>query len=187
MDRRPRRHLRLCVWFPHRGQRCRQRLRFFRLRQVDHPQASRHNCGFCEFGEAVLLGASVTSTVRGKLFDTDLYENEPEVLMFGMFTSLFSANVWLFIATYFGMPVSTTHDVVGCILGFALASKGFSAIHWDVVVKIFISWFASPLVAGTIAAIFIFFSLVKKFVMRAENPYERAYYTFPLVLTLGIG
>jgi phosphate/sulfate permease len=142
---------------------------------------------FCEFGGAVLLGASVTSTVRGKLFDTDLYENEPEVLMFGMFTALFSANVWLFVATFYGMPVSTTHDVVGCILGFALASKGFSAIHWDVVVKIFISWFASPLVAGTIAAIFIFFSLVKKFVMRAENPYERAYYTFPLVLTIGIG
>lgn len=140
---------------------------------------------FCEFGGAVLLGASVTSTVRGKLFDTDLYENEPKVLMFGMFTALFSANVWLFVATFYGMPVSTTHDVVGCILGFALASKGFSAIHWDVVVKIFISWFASPLVAGTIAA--IFFSLVKKFVMRAENPYERAYYTFPLVLTLGIG
>ena len=110
---------------------------------------------------------------------------EPEVLMFGMFISLFSANVWLFIATYFGMPVSTTHDIVGCILGFALAAKGFSAIHWDVVVKIMISWFASPLCAGTIAA--IFFSLVKKFVMRAEKPYERAYYTFPIVLTIGVG
>jgi len=140
---------------------------------------------FCEFGGAVALGAAVTSTVRSKLFDVDLFEQEPEVLMFGMFISLFSANIWLFIATYFGMPVSTTHDIVGCILGFALAAKGFSAIHWDVVVKIMISWFASPLCAGTIAA--IFFSLVKKFVMRAEKPYERAYYTFPIVLTIGVG
>ena len=140
---------------------------------------------FCEFGGAVLLGAAVTSTVRSKLFDVDLFTQEPEVLMFGMFISLFSANIWLFIATYFGMPVSTTHDIVGCILGFALAAKGFSAIHWDVVVKIMISWFASPLCAGTIAA--IFFSLVKKFVMRAEKPYERAYYTFPIVLTIGVG
>jgi len=49
---------------------------------------------FCEFGGAYLLGASVTSTVRSKIFDVDLYEDIPEVLMFGMFTSLFSANVW---------------------------------------------------------------------------------------------
>jgi len=139
----------------------------------------------CEFGGAYLLGASVTNTVRSKVFDVDLYTQEPEVLMFGMFTSLFSANVWLFLATYFGMPVSTTHDVVGCILGFTIAAKGWSSVNWDVVVKIIISWFASPLVAGTIAA--IFFGSVKHFVMRSEKPYERAYYTFPIVLTIGIG
>lgn len=139
----------------------------------------------CEFAGAYFLGASVTSTVRSKVFDVSLYEQEPEVLMFGMFTSLFSANVWLFIATYFGMPVSTTHDVVGCIMGFSIAAKGFSSIAWDVVIKIFISWFASPLCAGAIAA--TFFSLVKYFVMRSNNPFERAYYTFPIVLTIGIG
>ena len=139
----------------------------------------------CEFGGAVLLGASVTSTVRSKIFDVELYEQEPEVLMFGMFTSLFSASVWLFIATYFGMPVSTTHDIVGCILGFTIAAKGFSSVKWDVVVKIFISWIASPLCAGIIAA--SFFSCVKYLVMRAEKPFERAYYVFPVVLTIGIG
>ena len=140
---------------------------------------------FCEFGGAVLLGASVTSTVRSKIFDVDLFENEPEVLMFGMFSALFSANVWLFIATYFGMPVSTTHDVVGCIMGFSIAAKGFSSVNWNVAVKIFISWFASPLVAGTVAA--IFFGSVRRFVMKAENPFKRAYYTFPIVLTISIG
>jgi phosphate/sulfate permease len=139
----------------------------------------------CEFAGAYFLGASVTSTVRSKIFDVSLYEQEPEVLMFGMFTSLFSANVWLFIATYFGMPVSTTHDIVGCIMGFSIAAKGFSSIEWDVVIKIFISWFASPLCAGAIAA--TFFLLVKYSVMRSSNPFERAYYTFPIVLTIGIG
>ena len=139
----------------------------------------------CEFGGAVLLGASVTSTVRSKIFDVSLYEQEPEVLMFGMFTSLFSASVWLFIATYFGMPVSTTHDIVGCILGFTIAAKGFSSVKWDVVVKIIISWIVSPLSAGIIAA--TFFSCVKYLVMRAEKPFERAYYVFPVVLTIGIG
>ena len=139
----------------------------------------------CEFCGAFFLGAAVTSTVRSKIFDVDLYENEPEVLMFGMFTSLFSANIWLFIATYFGMPVSTTHDVVGCIMGFTIAAKGFSSVNWNVAVKIFISWFVSPLVAGTVAG--IFFWLVKRFVMKAEDPFQRAYYTFPIVLTIGIG
>jgi phosphate/sulfate permease len=139
----------------------------------------------CEFGGAFLLGAAVTNTVRSKIFDVDLFTQEPEVLMFGMFISLFSANVWLFVATYFGMPVSTTHDVVGCILGFALAAKGFSAINWETVAMIFASWFVSPVASGTVAA--IFFGCVKQFVMRAEKPYERAYYTFPIVLTIGIG
>jgi sodium-dependent phosphate transporter len=139
----------------------------------------------CEFGGAFFLGASVTSTVRSKIFDVELFEDEPEVIMFGMFTSLFTANIWLFVATYFGFPVSTTHDVVGCILGFALASKGFSSIHWDTIIKIFLSWLISPIASGCVAA--IFFGLVKYFVMRAEKPFERAYYTFPIVLTIGIG
>ena len=139
----------------------------------------------CEFSGAFFLGSSVTSTVRSKIFDIDLYEDEPDVVMLGMFTSLLSANLWLFIATHFGIPVSTTHDVVGCIMGFSIAAKGFSSINWNVAVKIFISWFASPLVAGVVAG--CFFALVKKFVMRAQNPYQRAYYTFPIILTIGIG
>ena len=140
---------------------------------------------FCEFGGAYLLGASVTNTVRNEIFNIDLYVDTPAVLMFGMFTSLFSANVWLFIATYFGMPVSTTHDVVGCIMGFSIAAKGFSSIEWKVAGKIFISWFASPLVAGTVAA--TFFAIVKYFVMRSKDPFQRTFYTFPVVLTIGIG
>jgi phosphate/sulfate permease len=139
----------------------------------------------CEFSGAFFLGASVTGTVRSKIFDVDLYADEPELLMWGMFTSLFSASVWLFIATYFGMPVSTTHDIVGCIMGFSIAAKGFSSISWGVAIKIFISWFASPLVAGSVSA--IFFGSVKYFVMKAADPFKRAYYTFPIVLTIGIG
>jgi sodium-dependent phosphate transporter len=139
----------------------------------------------CEFSGAFFLGASVTSTVRSKIFDIDLYEDEPDVVMLGMFTSLLSANLWLFIATHFGIPVSTTHDVVGCIMGFSIACKGFSSINWGVAVKIFISWLTSPLVAGIVAG--CFFALVKYFVMRARNPFQRAYYLFPIVLTIGIG
>ncbi|GKY96989.1 hypothetical protein MPSEU_000657800 [Mayamaea pseudoterrestris] len=139
----------------------------------------------CEFTGAFFLGASVTSTVRSKLFDVELYADEPYVLMFGMFTSLLSANLMLFIATYFGMPVSTTHDVVGCILGFTISAKGFHSVDWSVIKKIIISWIASPLLSGAFAA--IIFGAIKYLVMRAKNPYQRAYYTFPVILTIGIG
>ena len=91
----------------------------------------------------------------------------------------------LYIATHFGMPVSTTHDIVGCILGFAIAAKGFAIIHWDIVTKIFISWVTSPLISFGFA--FILFGLVKYFVLRAEDPYFRAYYAFPIILTVFIG
>ena len=105
--------------------------------------------------------------------------------MFGMFSALFSANVMLFIATAYGYPVSTTHDIVGSIMGFSIAARGFDSVQWKVAVKIFISWFISPVFAGAVAA--AIFATVKYAVLRSENTYQRAYNTFPIVLTLGIG
>jgi phosphate/sulfate permease len=139
----------------------------------------------CEFSGAFFLGASVTGTVRSGIFDVQLYADEPDLLMWGMFTSLFAANAMLFIATHMGLPVSTTHDMVGCIMGFSIAAKGFSSINWSTAKKIFISWITSPLIAGFFAA--IIFGAIKFLVMRAEDPFKRAYYTFPIVLTIGIG
>jgi phosphate/sulfate permease len=138
-----------------------------------------------EFSGALFLGASVTSTIRSKVINIDLYTENPEVLMFGMFTSLLSASIMLYVATYFGLPVSTTHDIVGCIMGFSIAAKGFESVEWDVAKKLFISWVASPLIAGFGG--FVFFAFVKYAVMKSQNPFQRAYYTFPLVLTIGIG
>ncbi|KAG7342021.1 phosphate transporter family protein [Nitzschia inconspicua] len=138
-----------------------------------------------EFCGALFLGASVTSTIRSKIIDIDLYTDQPDVLMFGMFTSMFSASIMLWLATYFGLPVSTTHDMVGSIMGFSIAAKGFDSVEWDVAKKLFLSWILSPLIAGTGG--FIFFAFVKYVVMKSVNPFQRAYYTFPLVLTIGIG
>jgi phosphate/sulfate permease len=108
-----------------------------------------------------------------------------DVVVSNMPCCLEQASLMLFIATYFGMPVSTTHDVVGCILGFTIAAKGLDSVDWGVVTKIILSWLASPLLSGTFAA--IIFALVKFFVMRANDPYNRAYYAFPVVLTVGVG
>ena len=80
-----------------------------------------------EFLGAVLIGASVTNTIRSKIIDKDFYEDVPELLMFGMLSALIVASLWLLLATYLEFPVSTTHDIIGCIIGFSLASMG-----WDV-------------------------------------------------------
>jgi sodium-dependent phosphate transporter len=139
----------------------------------------------CEFSGAFFLGASVTGTIRSKIIDVDLYEDEPDILMYGMFSALVGACIMLYTATHFGLPVSTTHDIVGSIMGFSIAAKGFDSIQWDNFKKIVVSWFASPLLAGAVS--FCLFGSVKYFVMTTEDPYQRAYYTFPIVLTIGIG
>jgi sodium-dependent phosphate transporter len=141
--------------------------------------------GIFEFTGAICLGAQVTSTIRSKIFNVSDYVDEPEIVLLGMFTSLFSAMIMLFVATHFGLPVSTTHTIVGAIMGFSIAAKGFDSIDWEVAKKIFVSWAVSPLVSGAIA--FAFFFPLRMFVLRHENAYKRAYYTFPFVLLAGVG
>ena len=137
-----------------------------------------------EFSGAYFLGAAVTGTIRSKIVDLELYEDDPPLLMFGMFSALFSANVMLYIATAFGYPVSTTHDIVGSIMGFSIAARGFNSVEWDVAIKIFLSWIISPVFAGSVAA--SLFAMVKYGVLKSQNTFQRAYWTFPLVLTGGI-
>ena len=91
----------------------------------------------------------------------------------------------LLIATHLGLPVSTTHDIVGCILGFTIAAKGFGSVDWGVIKKVVISWVASPLISGVIAS--LIFSFIKFGIMRSEHPFQRAYYLFPVILFVGIG
>ena len=127
----------------------------------------------------------MTGTIRSKIIDIKLYEDDPAILMFGMFSSLFAASTMLFVATLYGYPVSTTHDIVGSIMGFSIAARGFDSVEWEVAIKIFISWIISPVFAGTVAA--CIFASVKYAVLKSENTFQRAYRTFPIVLTLGIG
>lgn len=141
--------------------------------------------GIFEFLGALLLGASVTQTIRGKIFDPDLYADEPQIMLLGLTTSIITATIMLLVATYFALPVSTTHTVVGCIMGFSISAKGFDSIDWEIGKQIFLSWLISPLVAGTVG--FVFFGTIRFFVMRTEHAFLRAYYTFPLVLFAGLG
>jgi PiT family inorganic phosphate transporter len=97
-----------------------------------------------EFAGAFLAGGQVTSTIRKGIIDADKIADRPELLVFGMLASLLAAGIWLFVASKKGWPVSTTHSIVGAIVGFASVGIGIDSVHWSKVGEIASSWVISP-------------------------------------------
>ncbi|MGH1462504.1 MAG: inorganic phosphate transporter [Neptuniibacter sp.] len=125
-----------------------------------------------EFMGAYLAGGAVTSTIRKGIIDPALLSGTPELLVFGMMSALLAAGIWLLVATHFGWPVSTTHSIVGAIVGFAAVGISADAVNWGKVSKIVASWVVSPVTAGLIA--FFLFRSVQKLILDTENPFENA-------------
>ncbi len=134
-----------------------------------------------EFAGAILAGGQVTKTIRKGIVDADLLAANPELLLYGMLASLLAAGVWLLIASKNGWPVSTTHSIVGAIVGFAMVGIGMEAVHWNKVGFIVASWVVSPVLAGFIS--FMLFRSVLKLILDTEHPFDNAkkyvpYYMF---------
>ena len=121
-----------------------------------------------EFAGAFFVGSSVTNTIRKGILDPGPFLSDPEALVRGMFAALIGAAVWLHIATFMGLPVSTTHSIIGAILGFGLVKGGLSAIKLDVLASVIASWFISPIMGGLIA--FGMFSYVRRKILTADDP-----------------
>ena len=134
-----------------------------------------------ELAGALLAGGQVTKTIRKGMVDAELLSGTPDLLIYGMLASLLAAGIWLIIATFYGWPVSTTHSIVGAIVGFAAVGIGIDAVHWGKVGTIAMSWVVSPLLAGTIA--FFLLTSVHKLIMDTPDPIKNAkkyvpYYMF---------
>ncbi|MEL7022613.1 MAG: inorganic phosphate transporter [Pseudomonadota bacterium] len=125
-----------------------------------------------EFLGAVLAGGEVTSTIRKGIVDTELLAGTPELLVYGMLAALLAAGTWLLVASKNGWPVSTTHSIVGAIVGFAAVGIGVSSVQWAKVGTIVASWVVSPVTAGLIA--FAIYASVQALILRREDPLERA-------------
>ena len=125
-----------------------------------------------EFLGAVLAGGEVTSTIRKGIVDTDLLSGTPELLIYGMLAALLAAGTWLLIASRNGWPVSTTHSIVGAIVGFAAVGIGIDAVQWGKVGTIVMSWVVSPLTAGFIA--YLIYRSVQRLILSQEDPLARA-------------
>ena len=134
-----------------------------------------------EFAGAILAGGEVTATIRKGILDSSLFDDTPHLLVYGMLASLLAAGTWLMIATSYGWPVSTTHSIVGAIVGFGAVGVGVDAVAWEKVWMIAMSWVVSPLLAGTLSI--VIFKSLQSLVIDTDTPFDNAkkylpYYVF---------
>ncbi|NMP14903.1 inorganic phosphate transporter [Thalassotalea sp. Y01] len=135
-----------------------------------------------EFAGAYLAGGEVTSTIRKGIIDAGYFVDIPEQLVFGMISALLAAGTWLLIASYMGWPVSTTHSIVGAIVGFSAVGVSPDTVAWGKVGGIVGSWIITPLIAGVFS--FIIFNSAQKLIFDTDKPLEKARKWVPLYMFL---
>ncbi|EDQ00330.1 inorganic phosphate transporter [Shewanella benthica] len=135
-----------------------------------------------EFAGAYLAGGEVTSTIRKGIIDTAYFVDSPELLVYGMISALLAAGIWLIAASALGWPVSTTHSIIGAIVGFAAVGVGTDAVEWAKVAAIVGSWVVTPAISGFIA--FMIFQSVQKLIFDTDNPLENAKRYVPCYMAL---
>lgn len=128
--------------------------------------------GVCNFAGAVLLGVYVTDTIRKGIVNPASFSPNPNLLIYGMMAVLLGAGGWVSIATYLKLPVSTTHSIVGALIGFGLLGAGVQGIHWKLVATIILSWFISPI--GGAAISYLLFTIIKRKVLDTTSPLKAA-------------
>lgn len=127
-----------------------------------------------EFSGAWLAGGEVTSTIRSGIIDAETagFDEAPELLVYGMLASLLAAGTWLAVASRFGWPVSTTHSIVGAIVGFAVVGVSPDSVAWGQIGSIAASWVISPVFAGMIS--FALFMSVQRLVLSTDDPFANS-------------
>ena len=135
-----------------------------------------------EFAGAYLAGGEVTSTIRKGIIDATYFVDTPELLVFGMVASLLAAGTWLLVASYLGWPVSTTHSIVGAIVGFAAVGVSADAVTWSKVGGIVGSWVITPLISGIFA--YMIFMSAQKFIFNTNDPLTNAKRYVPVYMAL---
>lgn len=133
-----------------------------------------------EFSGAFFFGSHVSKTLEEGIITSEAFAQQPLILVLGMLSSLIGAGVWLQLASYFGWPVSTTHSIVGALVGFGLAVGGIEAIQWDNITYIGFSWIFSPILGGILA--FLFFNALRKKIFFTSNPLKATKQLTPWLL-----
>ena len=143
-----------------------------------------------EFTGAMVLGSPVTNTLAGSISNVAFFKSQPYVLMYGMLCALAGSSTWLYTATYLGLPVSTTHSIVGGIMGFSMVYKGVDGVVWlksipdfpyvAGFVPIVISWISSPIITAIMSA--GIYSTIRDGIIRSEHAINRSVNFLPIVV-----
>jgi len=135
-----------------------------------------------EFAGAFFVGGHVSDTIRKGMLDPTIFSDAPLHLVYGMIAALIAAALWLNIASYLGWPVSTTHSIVGAVVGFGVMAGGMDAINWSKVWSVVMSWIVSPVMGGLVA--FLLFRFLTNQVFRRRNPLLYAKRILPYMVFL---
>jgi len=131
-----------------------------------------------ELAGAFFCGSHVADTIRGGIVSPQCFVASPLEFAVGMLSALLGASLWLHVATCFGKPVSTTHAIIGAVVGFGVLTHGTGAIQWNKMTGIVASWFVSP-VAGAILG-FLTYTLIRRYVLRSHHPLQQAKIVVPV-------
>ena len=142
-----------------------------------------------EAAGSLLAGGQVTQTIRSNIIDPNMFTKNPELLIKGMLAALLAAGTWLIIASVKGWPVSTTHTIVGAIVGFGLIEVGYQHVQWYQLGDIVLSWVVTPVISGVIA--FLLFKSVQVLIFNAKDPIKKAkryvpFYIFSVALVISL-
>ena len=133
-----------------------------------------------EFAGAYFVGGHVSDTIRKGMLDPSIFADVPIHLVYGMIGALVASAVWLNIASYLGWPVSTTHSIVGAVIGFGVVAGGLDAVSWDRVGQVVMSWVISPVMGGLCA--YILFRFISHQIFRRRNPLLYAKWLLPYMV-----
>lgn len=140
----------------------------------------------CEFSGSVTVGARVADTIRNKIVEPHHYEDSPGVLLLAMMCTIVGSSLFLTFATRNGMPVSTTHSIIGGIVGTATASIGINKVNWgwDGVSQVFAAWIITPGISGCLGGILFF--ITKRFFLTRQHAVMRSFYSIPFYTFLTV-
>ncbi len=130
---------------------------------------------------AILAGSYVTNTIRKGIIDPSLFAGSPEKMLLGMFAALLAAGIWVHLATHYGMPISTTHAIVGAVVGFGVLSVGPGSVSWGKLGMIAASWVFSPIAGGLVSG--SIYLLIRRKILSADFPYRATQAYAPWLLS----
>lgn len=137
-----------------------------------------------ETSGAVLLGYKVSDTIRKGIIDVKDYEGSETELALGMLSALVGSALWILLATYFTLPVSTTHSIVGSTVGFSLVARGTVGLNYKILGTIAASWIISPIMSGFTCIVIL--TLIRKLIMDARNPLSAGLISLPIIYALTV-